>query len=236
MSDIGPELPPHLLAKRKRKQEEAAETASSTAPGAKQAERSPNGEKRQRVMGPAMPPAPMDERPLEPAQVAEESSSDEDDGFGPALPSQENEQRKETKIQQEISASQPPREEKPKRDDWMMMPPKQDDLAARMDPTKIRARGFNTGKSARAPQPGGEDNSAWHETPEQKQKRLADEMMGVSKPAGSQRSEGKDSKLAKDLEVRREMGEVIVRPLGFLSTFVYRVANNVYRRSQEGHH
>jgi hypothetical protein len=72
-------------------------------------------------------------------------------------------------------------EKKMKRDDWMMMPPKQDDLAARMDPTKQRARGFNTGKGARGSNPQGEDNSSWYETAEQKQKRLQDEMMGVSK-------------------------------------------------------
>lgn len=59
------------------------------------------------------------------------------------------------------------------------MPPKQDDLAARMDPTKIRARGFNTGKGAKTAV--GDDNSAWNETPEEKRKRLQDEMMGISK-------------------------------------------------------
>lgn len=85
MSDIGPELPPHLLAKKKRKQEEAAETARATTSGAKQPD-SPNGDKRRRVIGPAMPPAPLDERPSEPAEKAEEESSDDDDGFGPALP------------------------------------------------------------------------------------------------------------------------------------------------------
>lgn len=74
------------------------------------------------------------------------------------------------------------------------MPPTQDDLAARMDPSKQRARGFNTGKSARGPDAGAEDSSAWHETAEQKQKRLADEMMGVSKPAaGPQRPADKPS-------------------------------------------
>lgn len=61
------------------------------------------------------------------------------------------------------------------------MPPKQDDLAARLDPTKQRPRAFNTGKGARGPNVVGDDSSAWNETPEQKQKRLADEMMGVAK-------------------------------------------------------
>lgn len=63
------------------------------------------------------------------------------------------------------------------------MPPKQDDLAARMDPTKQRPRTFNTSKGAKGPSALGEDSSSWNETPEQRQKRLADEMMGVSKPS-----------------------------------------------------
>lgn len=67
----------------------------------------------------------------------------------------------------------------------MMMPPKEDDLAARLDPTKQRPRTFNTGKGAKGPNAGGDDSSSWYETPEQKQKRLADEMMGVAKPASA---------------------------------------------------
>lgn len=66
----------------------------------------------------------------------------------------------------------------------MMLPPKQDDLAARLDPLKARPTKF-AGKNAHK---GDTDSSAWHETPEQKQKRLQDEMMGISssgsKPGG----------------------------------------------------
>jgi hypothetical protein len=88
MSDIGPALPPHLLAKRKRKQEEEAEGSLSATSGAKQPGSPPNGEKRRKVVGPAMPPAPLDQKPTEPASKDEEESSDDDDGFGPALPSE----------------------------------------------------------------------------------------------------------------------------------------------------
>ncbi|KAK5172305.1 uncharacterized protein LTR77_003943 [Saxophila tyrrhenica] len=187
MSDIGPELPPHLLAKRKRKQEEAAEAAPTTASGANQPASPGGGEKRRRVMGPAMPPAPLDERPTEPPKVPEDSDSDDDDGYGPALPSGPTEANdvdtNDGPGYLNHSDSKQAPEEKPKRDDWMMMPPKQDDLAARMDPSKQRARGFNTGKGAKAPQAGGEDSSSWYETAEQKQKRLAHEMMGTSKPS-----------------------------------------------------
>lgn len=68
------------------------------------------------------------------------------------------------------------------------MPPKQDDLAARLDPSKQRARGFNTGKSARGANAHGEDNSTWNETPEQKRIRLQNEMMGVASEPDLQQS------------------------------------------------
>lgn len=86
MSEIGPELPPHLLAKRKRKQEQEGEDETSTASGAKRSSSPGEGEKRRRVMGPASPPAPLEERPIEPLRQVEQSDSDDDDGFGPALP------------------------------------------------------------------------------------------------------------------------------------------------------
>lgn len=64
----------------------------------------------------------------------------------------------------------------------MTLPPQADDLAARMDPSKLRARGFNTGKSARGAS-GPVETGIWTETPEQKRKRLEDEVMGRSGPA-----------------------------------------------------
>jgi hypothetical protein len=193
MSGIGPELPPHLLAKRKRRQEEEVEDGPAASSGAKRPASPTDGEKRRRVMGPAMPPAPLDQRPSEPANDHEDSDSDDDDGFGPSLPPASTETADEDpKEDNEATTARPhaaPLEAKPKRDDWMMMPPKQDDLAARMDPTKQRARGFNTGKGAKGRSISGGDNSTWNETPEQKQSRLADEMMGISQPLsiGTQR-------------------------------------------------
>jgi hypothetical protein len=77
-----------------------------------------------------------------------------------------------------------------------------------MDPSKLRARGFNTGKGAKAPAEKGGDSSAWHETPEQKRKRLEDEMMGISRPtpgvpkaAGPSKKEGDDA-AARELRER----------------------------------
>jgi hypothetical protein len=84
MSSIGPDLPPHLLAKRKRQAEDDTTTkqeAKSNLPP-----RSPDGvDKRRRVMGPAAPPAPLDEMPSKPAESDEDSDSSDDD-YGPSLP------------------------------------------------------------------------------------------------------------------------------------------------------
>jgi len=92
MSDIGPTLPPHLLAKRKRQQEEASQDGPATDSGAKRA-RSPNAdEKRRKVMGPAMPPASLDERPTHAPNAAETDSDDDDDDLGPALPKDETDE------------------------------------------------------------------------------------------------------------------------------------------------
>lgn len=217
MSGIGPELPPHLLAKRKRQQDEDAEDASSKAAGAKRSRSREEPEKRRKVMGPAMPPAPLDERPNEPPDAVESSSSDDDDDdFGPALPTAgaitrtlNEEEEDQSTANSEATARE---KEKPKRDDWMMMPPQQDDLAARLDPSKPRAKGFNTGKGAKGPSAKAGDSSAWHETPEQKQKRLQDEMMGISTSAGpdTQRSKAVKNAVAHDKIQQHVVGRHVV--------------------------
>lgn len=90
----------------------------------------------------------------------------------------------------------------------MTMPPEQDGLASRMDPSKIRARGFNTGKGAKGPAEKGGDNSAWHETPDQKRKRLEEEMMGISRPSpGDAKAPGPSKKKAGDDAAAKELRE-----------------------------
>ena len=163
-----------------------------------------------------MPPAPLDERPEQPPVQQEDDSSDDDDDFGPALPTDgaatEALNEDEEDGLQEGGARGPRSQEKLKRDDWMMMPPKQDDLAARLDPTKQRPTKFNTGKGARGPNSLDGDSSTWHETPEQKQKRLQDEMMGISKPSPIPSSAtGKTSKVAKDDATNRKVPQPLVR-------------------------
>ncbi|KAI9828646.1 MAG: hypothetical protein M1832_001749 [Thelocarpon impressellum] len=122
-------------------------------------------------MGPALPPAP-----------------------GQSLSSEEEARRRV----QEEAAVQALKEQanKPQREDWMLVPPKQDDWSARVDPTKLRNRKFNTGKGSKAPaQQSGADSALWTETPEQKRKRLDDEIMGIKQPATETPL---DSKTARD--------------------------------------
>ncbi|KAF3001224.1 hypothetical protein E8E13_001978 [Curvularia kusanoi] len=166
----GPALPP-----------DAASRSRSSSPESDAGPAPPPVSRPARIMGPAPPPAPLDERPSNPPSDDSDSS---DDDFGPAPPPVGATYSADTYVRdtppQSAFDTDPQFKEAPKkaqRDDWMTMPPTQDDLAARLDPTKQRARKFNSGKSAGG---GGGMSSAWTETPEQKLKRLQDEAMGIS--------------------------------------------------------
>lgn len=189
MSAAGPELPPHLLAKRKRQIEEDPSNEERQPSGAKRSKSPPEVDKRPRVIGPAPPPAPLSERPSTAANPTPDSdeSSSEDDDFGPSLPKSGSENTPpETHNLLTPTAPEPTSTTASKRDGWMLVPPKQDDLAARLDPSKQRARGFNTGKGAKGTTSGEPDNAMWTETPEQKLKRLQDAAMGVNRPSGGE--------------------------------------------------
>lgn len=147
--------------------------------------------KRQRVIGPALPSS--HELHTDNDSTAEDGSSDEDD-IGPVLPPDGSApgpdvstSGKSIPIGTGISslAKQPSPVAGPQRDDWMLQPPESMDWASRVDPTKIKNRKFQTGRSASSRSEGKADSS-WTETPEQKMKRLQDQVMGVSshKPAG----------------------------------------------------
>lgn len=85
MSNIGPELPPHLLAKRKRQAEDATPLPTTTAVSSSRHEVLDNeseSDKRRRVIGPALPPATIETKPT---NRAKESDSSSEDDFGPSL-------------------------------------------------------------------------------------------------------------------------------------------------------
>lgn len=139
-----------------------------------------------RILGPSLPPASLSTRPSSPPNPKDPHSSDDDDDFGPALPQTSTHQSRlpESSAESPLPSDQSPA--KPKREEWMLILPSQSDWSSRVDPTKLRNRKFNTGKGAKAPPPKSSgDNALWTETPEQKQKRLTDEIMGVVAKPGS---------------------------------------------------
>ena len=185
MPSVGPQLPAHLIPKRKR-EEDGTSSSPKSAPRSRSSS-ADSASKQQRIIGPALPPAPLSERPTTPPSPAYSSSSSDDD-FGPSLPpapgshSAQVEAKERREREEEAAAIEVAK--KPQREEWMLVPPKQDDWSSRVDPTKLKNRKFNTGKGSKAPaSKGGNDNAVWTETPEQKRKRLEDEVMGLKKPA-----------------------------------------------------
>lgn len=178
MASVGPQLPPHL-ANRKRAHDEEPENLSSCP----QPSSSP---KRQRILGPTLPPASLNDKP------SDTSSSSDDDDFGPSLPAGANAHQAQTTTPSPVPEAKPI---KTRRDDWMMLPPTQDDLSARFDPTKTRARKFNSGKG---PAGSNAPGAMWTETPEQKRQRLEDEVMGVAKTEATPAVQAKDDRTRRD--------------------------------------
>ncbi|KIW83915.1 hypothetical protein Z517_03161 [Fonsecaea pedrosoi CBS 271.37] len=201
MPSIGPQLPPHLQNRKRSLDEDEDEDASSDSstgplPPAKSAQETTNpSSKRPRVVGPTLPPAPLDERPPSSPPPTDEDHSDTDDGnddFGPSLPSTNDHPTKSsTSPSIGLQTSTDTVSAAPiKRDEWMTIAPSNGDWSARVDPTKLKNRKFNTGRGAKGPSQvtGGSGDSSWYETPEQKQARLKREVMGINDASTSARS------------------------------------------------
>ncbi|KAL2005020.1 hypothetical protein VTN00DRAFT_2870 [Thermoascus crustaceus] len=153
-------------------------------------------EKRQRTIGPALPPSHI-QRSDSDHNTGNDSDSGSDDDIGPSLPPPNafgsdggTDNTTVTDIHNIHSGDRNlgPRLEdasvdtnEVQRDEWMLLPPGQSNSASRVDPTKLRNRKFNTGRSARAPDTINHGPAAsWIETPEQKIRRLENEVMGVA--------------------------------------------------------
>ncbi|KAI9698399.1 MAG: hypothetical protein M1836_003979 [Candelina mexicana] len=189
MSTAGPELPPHLVAKRKRQVANDEEERQGHAnPPPFRSSSAESAGKRQRVVGPTLPPAPLKDLPIKESNEDGANSSDGNEDFGPALPpglaqTLDYDTQAAPRINLD-DAGNNHLVKKLKREEWMLVPPKQDDWSSKVDPTKLRNRRFNTGKGSKAPTHGsGSENALWTETPEQKRQRLEDEVLGIKNPA-----------------------------------------------------
>ena len=219
--NIGPTLPPHLQAMR----------TSGDDDGADDDERPPSDDEDDDY-GPALPPhlqktSTSIQGPSMPQSFAghgRRSSSDSessDEDVGPALPPdrlpnttltaaeefrlREKERLDEEERKRKEAAS------KGKREEWMMVPPTGFDFASRSaaaDPGKITKRGFNQNTrrgGAAADQGQAQDMSLWTETPEERARRLDDELMGKRKrKENATKQETPDERRARKLREQRD--------------------------------
>lgn len=200
----GPQLPPSLLTKRKREDSEDREGQQkepSTPDPVKNVELDDSSStKKSRAIGPTLPPANLDQLPSKQPEDGSSSGDDDDnddDDFGPSLPRGPQESPA-----MNSSSTRPEPPVAVERDSWMTVPPSQSDWTARVDPTKLRNRKFNTGKGAKGPSPATERGISvkWTETPAEKKARLEREMMGIQEagqPAENRQDKLKDEAAAK---------------------------------------
>ncbi|KAH9883675.1 hypothetical protein F4778DRAFT_621261 [Xylariomycetidae sp. FL2044] len=175
-SPIGPSLPPAVGTSEIPLEDEDDDSDVGPAPP-----------EPKRVHGPALPPAALSERPPTSPNA---SDSDSDDDYGPALPTSSSHITRQAQAQELAAQEAAQQSSAPKRDDWMLAPPTSDRNDA-PDPTKLRARKFNSGPRANTSADaggGGGISSIWTETPEQKRKRLENAVLGRSDPSSQQQT------------------------------------------------
>ncbi|EGD85623.2 hypothetical protein H112_06535 [Trichophyton rubrum D6] len=166
--------------------------------------------KKPRVMGPVMPPSFRPESGKDEEEGSQDDEDDSDDDYGPSLPppgSSSSAVQHETPTEP-IPSKPASKPETVQRDDWMLKPPDQLGLSARMDPTKLKNRKFNTGNPARpaASKAGGPSNT-WTETVEEKRKRLQNEVMGIQAPAAASTASEPDAGKALAAERAEKMSK-----------------------------
>lgn len=165
---------------------------------------------KKRVLGPSAPPANLSEMPSHPA---DQDSSDSDDDYGPSLPPAPGSaaeaallsRRADEALAAKTAASQPA---KPQRDEWMLVPPSDSDWSSRVDPTKLKNRKFASGKGAKAPAEKSGISAIWTETPDEKRKRLEDQVLGRAEGSSSNKPKEKEREVSKeDEETSRRIRE-----------------------------
>jgi len=159
--------------------------------------------KQRKVIGPSLPPT----APTPPTADAtdSETGSDSDDDFGPSLPPSDPFPGSTKPVPEASIVDEAPRvaesvDKESQRDQWMLQPPTQSDWASRIDPTQLRNRKFNTGKSASTTK---KMDSSWVETPEERMRRLQDAVMGVSTSTNKPPDQVASNTKSKEDQIRR---------------------------------
>ncbi|BGP57032.1 hypothetical protein JCM8202_004530 [Rhodotorula sphaerocarpa] len=229
--DFGPALPPDLAAERQSSSKDAFSSAAAVAgpsrpvvsgpqlpPHLAARRRSPSPPRRQ--AGPVFGPSRPDAGPQQYGGFGADPDDDDGVDVGPLpLPAgytydavddgaQQIREREERERKRQQDALE---DKKPKREEWMLVPPKEMDLLSSMDSTKLKSRGFATGKAAQSAASGsGSDGvNLWTETPAERQQRLKDEMLGKKRKAenapADEETDDERRKRLRDLQLREEV-------------------------------
>ncbi|EJD55130.1 hypothetical protein AURDEDRAFT_178939 [Auricularia subglabra TFB-10046 SS5] len=204
----GPQLPPHLQRTGAADSDDDDDYAPALPPdmiGPKRPAPSPP-----RVVARPAPPSPPRIHAPAPRPAAYDDDSDDDVGPKP-LPAhlQHDEEdgvrafieREERKLKNIEDAKKP---KKLQREEWMLKPPSSSDLLGSLDPSKLTAkRTFNRGTTDVRSMA----DNLWTETPEERQKRVADEVMGKKRRAVDAAPEDPDAAKRRkyDAELRKSI-------------------------------
>ncbi|KAJ9655569.1 hypothetical protein H2198_005570 [Neophaeococcomyces mojaviensis] len=180
---IGPQLPPSTEKRKRNDDGESSDSSDDLGPQPLSTSQDESRTKKPRTIGPSLPSTGTTKGAQQPNDADDSDggdSDDSDDDFGPSLPSKgDNAITNATQTQARTIDSrllEPVSETQKKRDEWMTMAPQSSDWSQRVDPTKMKNRKFNTGRSNNISASG---SDSWHETPEQKQARLQRQVLGT---------------------------------------------------------
>lgn len=218
----GPSLPPHLR-QAPQATEDSEDDDDDYTPAL------PPGMPARTAQGPALPPH-LANRRRSPSPEADDQSDDDSDvgplpapstGPAPALSAAEEFRLREQRKQEEEEEERRLAGQKPKREAWMTVPPSALDALAHRDPTKITKTGFNqNSRRGAGTSKASEDGlSLWTETPEERAKRVDEEVMGKRKRvenAGKQETDAerqeRKKREARNAEMRAQTAAYNVSP------------------------
>lgn len=204
---IRPQLPATVEKRKRFAEDESDSSDDDFGPALPDDNNDESRTKKARVIGPSLPPShdtQANEKDTR-EETKDEDSSDDDD-YGPSLPplpGSKTESAVEPKSEAQLPSTKPSAvPPKVQRDEWMTMAPNSGDWSQRIDPTKMKNRKFNTGRSNNVSSTG---SDVWNETPEQKQERLRREVLGIKNEKS--RQDSSSPVISKDEETARRMKE-----------------------------